>query len=538
MLERVVENWLTSVNELSMQVPFCQLLAGEGYQVVHVSRHDPFEQGKDVIAIAPDGVPCAFQLKSPSASGKITNRQWERECRDQVIRLVEIPIKHPSIDPNLPRRTYFVTSGLLDEEVRVEIDDRNPDWERRGCPRLETVLKGQLLTRFKELHTDLWPVELTFEKALLELFLADGTDCLPKDKLADFIFHLLPVLSEKLNRAECRRALASAALITTYALSPYAEKSNHVALIEGWMVYIACLVALVEKHGLEEIYWNNSLDISIFAIEQSFTDLCDEIKGREHLIEGEALVDAPFYRGRGTWLVGLVSAFALWKRVRDPSWEIEDWFKTFVRSHQKDLFLWGEAAIPQFLAIFWFLRRITATQEPDEFLAHLIVSICDVNEAEDSRGLADPYHGLAEVVMDQFGMADSPKRENYKGRSYALECLVHLLARRLWRQRLRFLWPRITRLHYAEFRPASPWQFCLWRSEEEGKLETVQPKMPQSWAELRDQAEQVDLSTIPELFQRYPELLLVFILTYPHRLTKDVAKFLDDRLQDAKLKAQ
>jgi hypothetical protein len=532
-LERVVENWLTSVNELSMQVPFAQLLTAERYQVVHLSRHGPFEEGKDILAIAPDGVPCAFQLKG-APNGKITQRFWAKECLDQAIRLVETPIVHPSINPELPRRVYFVTNGELEEEVRLEIVHRNSDWERRRCPKLDTVVKGQLLVRFKDLHTNLWPVELTSEKTLLEFFLADGADCLQKGKLAGFILSLLPLFDEELNKAKCSRALASAAILTAYAMLPYTEKSNHVALIESWIVYMACLTALVEKHGLAETYWKDTLGISIFAIEQSFTDLCDEIKERKHLIEGEALVDAPFYRGRVTWLVGLVSAFALWKRLRDPGWEIEDWFRIFVRSHQKDLLLWGEAAMPQFLATFWFLRQITATPEPDEFLAHVIESICSVNEAEHSHGLADPYHGLAEIVMDWLGMADNPQVKNYKGRSYTLECFVHLLARRGWRQRLRFLWPQITRLHYAEFRPISPWQFCLWRSEEEGKLEAVQPKMPQSWAELRDQARQVDLSVIPELFQRYPGLLLVFILTYPHRLTKDVAKFLDDRLREVR----
>lgn len=82
MFERVVENWLIRVNERSLEVPFAQLLAGEGYQVVHLSRHGPFEEGKDILAIARDGVPCAFQLKG-APNGKITQRYWATECLDQ-----------------------------------------------------------------------------------------------------------------------------------------------------------------------------------------------------------------------------------------------------------------------------------------------------------------------------------------------------------------------------------------------------------------------------------------------------------------------
>jgi hypothetical protein len=536
-LERVVENWLTRVNERSFEVPFAQLLAGEGYQVVHLSRHGPFEEGKDILAIAPNGAPCAFQLKG-APNGRITQNFWTAECLGQAIRLVEIPIVHPSIDSQLPRRVYFVTNGELEEEVRLEITHRNTDWEHRGHPKLETVVKGQLLARFRDLHTDLWPVELVSERTLLEFFLADGNECLDKARFSEFLLSMLPLFDEELNKAECSRALASTAIVTAYALSPYAERLNHVALIEGWMVYISCLVALVEKYGLEPSYWQDTLDISAFAVEQALDALCDELKKRKYLIEGEPLVDAPFYRGRVTWLAGLVSVFALWQRFRDPSRKIENWFESFVRSHQKDLLLWGEAAVPQFLAVFWLLRQFSATMEPDSLLTSLIESICNANEAEFLSGLPDPYHRLGDVVMEQFGMSEDPPTETYyKGRSYTLESLVHLLARRGWRQRLRFLWPKITRLHHAEFQVASPWEFCLWRAEN-GNLAITQPKMPQSWAELKDQARQVDASLIPQLFQTRPELLLAFVLVYPHRLTKDVAKFLDDCAREARLCAQ
>jgi hypothetical protein len=44
-IERVIENWLTSANERSYQIPFCQLLAAEGETVIYISSHGPFEQG-------------------------------------------------------------------------------------------------------------------------------------------------------------------------------------------------------------------------------------------------------------------------------------------------------------------------------------------------------------------------------------------------------------------------------------------------------------------------------------------------------------
>lgn len=150
--------------------------------------------------------------------------------------------------------------------------------------------------------------------------------------------------------------------------------------------------------------------------------------------------------------------------------------------------------------MIWFLRQISATREPDLWLAQLITGICVANSEKQSKGLADPYHGFAEIFEEQTGTADNPQRENYAGRSYALEALVLLFVRRGWRQHLRMLWPEITRLLFAEFRPQSAWQFCSWESAE-GELRISVPKQPQSWAELKEQAAETNLTEIPSLLQ-------------------------------------
>jgi hypothetical protein len=110
-----------------------------------MSRHGPFEAGKDILAVDPNGTPCAFQLKG--STRKISQKEWAKSV-EQVVRLVETPIVHPSIDEKKPRKVFFVTNGELDEEVRLEISERNRDWERRGLPALATVVKGELLARF------------------------------------------------------------------------------------------------------------------------------------------------------------------------------------------------------------------------------------------------------------------------------------------------------------------------------------------------------------------------------------------------------
>ena len=77
MLERLIENWLTNVNELGYQIPLCQLLCSEGHSILYVSRHSQGEHGVDILSRNLDGDVYAFQLKGGdiTLSGQI---DWER----------------------------------------------------------------------------------------------------------------------------------------------------------------------------------------------------------------------------------------------------------------------------------------------------------------------------------------------------------------------------------------------------------------------------------------------------------------------------
>src|SRR5271157_168157 len=61
---RIIENWLTSINERQYQLPFCQVLAADNETILYVSSHGPFEKGKDVITRTSEGEFRAYQLKA------------------------------------------------------------------------------------------------------------------------------------------------------------------------------------------------------------------------------------------------------------------------------------------------------------------------------------------------------------------------------------------------------------------------------------------------------------------------------------------
>ena len=525
MNERLVENWLINVNEKTFQIPFCQMLTAEGYTVLHLSRHGSFEEGKDVIAINPIGTPCAFQLKG--AKGKISQTEWATYI-DQVNRLVEVPIAYPGVDKTKPRQVFFVTNGELDEEVRVEIERRNSDWEKRGHPILQVITKGALLRRLLAIQDDFWPSRLKDDRDLLELYLDNGYGILQKPKFAAFLSRLLDN-SDTSRPEERKRALVSASIFSTYALTPFENTKNFVALIEGWTIYLASLIGYVEQYKLLKKHWEGTLNLVIMEIQKQLIDLCDELRQRKSYVVGNAIVDPPFYQGRLTLLISLMAVLGMWTYRSESlvTADHENWINEFIWAHVRELNYWGDAAAPQILAVSWYMKAKGAPQIYDRILDNMIRLVLKTNTDTTLHGLPDPYHDLREVVSNVYNISDTMKHENFFGRSYTLKWIIELMTRREWKGIIAELWSGITHVDFAKFRPDSTSDFCRWH-DENGNLIIHIPKKPQSWGELYKEAFVIDEKYIPKIFKKYPNLLLLFVIVFPHRMTDDIVKFLDN----------
>src|SRR6266511_5200721 len=109
MKSKIVENWLTKVNELTFTIPFAQLLLSKGQRVIHISSQGPMEQGKDIIAVDDSGTIHCYQLKS----GKINSRVWA-DIKAEIDQLVELPPRHPSLNERVDNwEAYLVTNGSI-----------------------------------------------------------------------------------------------------------------------------------------------------------------------------------------------------------------------------------------------------------------------------------------------------------------------------------------------------------------------------------------------------------------------------------------
>ena len=533
MLERVIENWLDNTTERLYQKPFCYILSSEGYTIIHSTRHSAMELGKDIIAIDPDGNNCAYQLKT----GNISLAKWRSEVSSQIDDLVCGQINHPSVDVSEHHISYLVTNGRIEEEVIRAIDDRNQAWERQGLSYcLKTVVRGELFKKAKELGTDLWPSELTDIRTLLEMYLENGEGILPKQKLSALFESTFQLDKETApSNNECRRTIASAGLLCAIATSSYSDKDNHVAEIEAWTLYIAYVLALAEKWNLPDNVYKNEFEIAIQFLYKTLTNLCAEIKDRTYLIEGNPLTDSYIYKVRMTWLLGLMSIYALWRRIKEePKDEVDDFIRDFCKEKRSQLKLWGEASIPQFLAFFWYFRKIDGTMEPDFLLRKLISSICNLNRPRNETFLANPYYEaediLPHILAPILGPPETPLEETFTGRSHVLEGLVHLFVRRNWKQNMKFLWPGVTRLTFITFKPESKWDFYRWKNKNGTRYDKY-PKRIQHWEELKEISSESEGACIPPTIKEHPILLLLFLCVYPHRMNAEIMRWLDTQMQ-------
>lgn len=533
MIEKLLEDWLDSASERSYQASFVQMLSGQGYRVLHSTRHCALEYGKDVIAVAPDGVPCAYQLKG-KPGGRLGLREFRADIQPQLVQLMSQPIVFPGLPGGVAHRSFLVSNGYFEEEVQRAVDDLN---RASYMSKVELIGRGQLLDWAKRLGSDLWPSEMTNVRELLEIFLHDGRDLLPAKRLASILEEVLALrVSEvPLKPAQSQRAIPSAALLTGIATHHFAAEENHFAVASAWCYFSVSTIASCERSGLKlSGTAEECLIMAEDAIKDSLTALWNEAQEHAHLVEGNALADPEIYRWRYTLLCGLFST--LWFFRADTPEDlnrktaIAEWLK---RRHEY-FDLWGEGAVPCFLAFLLFLRRTDATLRPDYELAALYKRLVTANQKGSKHPLPDPYYGFDVVGRFRHGLqsieeSSNLREESFTGSSYTAELLLHLLARARFKSPCRNYWPEFNYLAHKRFVPAASWQYGLLNCTD-GIEETHQYPPEYTWKKLCDDASIDTCDYLPQELAARPHMLLLWLIIAPHRLTSDVGRVLAARL--------
>jgi hypothetical protein len=480
------------------------------------------EQGKDIITIDSYGDSCAYQLKT----GDINLKIW-REILGEVKELIELPIIHPSVDKSKVHKSFLVTNGEITDEVRIQIDQINEDNQRkgRGYSYLDIVNRQLLLKEFIDAQGKFIPKDLKDFRLFLELFLADGSDFLQKDKLFDFLNST--VFNDiTLRKTEALNAIFSSVIINAYLLNPYQIKSNYYALFEGWTCLAACIVRFAQKIGLKKEDYINSFDLTMQEIDQNLIMLKNETLKRKDFLEGDWRGDGGFiYSARATVVLGSLATLELYHHRINKEYQQDSELFELIKNNIRILWLWGESAFPYFFSLIKYLELHNEVEISETLLNTLYQGIVTYNSHRSQVGFANPYYSLNDILEVVLGI-DKRKIDfrQFSGSSYILGIMILMLAKRNMRSELEKNWQKLSHLRLQEFKPYSIEDIFLWRADH-GSNHSEFPTATQSWSVLVGTAS--DSSRVPKLYLDYEDLLRFFILVCPHRVNKEITLLLD-----------
>ena len=302
-------------------------------------------------------------------------------------------------------------------------------------------------------------------------------------------------------------------------------------------MYLAYVLAVAQRWNLVADHWQFAFDLAVMAIDSCLENLREELKSREHFVEGDALLDRDVFRVRMTYLIALMSIHGLQLRKRRATEDVPahapeaaSFVKSFCKDHNRRMWFWGEHASPQFLAFYCFQRTFDATPAPDFMLFALINAVAKKNRPLSKDAFANPYYDVEAIPT--FLPPDEVEKidDHFAGSSFTIEGMLHLFVRGNWKQHVTLVWSPITRLDFRSIHPDEEWQWYLWRCRK-GAEKARQPKLPQTWNDLKSAANESDGLEVPALLKDHPLLYLCILCVYPHRWTSSGVRWLCDKVE-------
>ena len=517
MLERIVENWLTSLNERQYQIPFCQLLQAEGDRVIYISPHGQLELGIDVLTLDASETPRAYQLKR----GDISLAEW-RKNEGEIVQLVEYDPSNPALPPSTERnhQSFIVTNGTFSDPVLNAINQRNTTWAPRGYGPLIPIAKDDLVSRFLRAHGHYFPVELEEVSRFLELYIEAGSAPLDKNKFSLFLAAVLPA-AHTIEKRHALQAASSIVLFTSYILKNKTLADNHWAIFEAWIMAGAYIMTMGEER---EDDWQFSLELCQKQATNALAAMAREAAAHPHLTQGSPFSDGTIYHFRRTIMCGLLSAFYLVTENDENFTKEREIARDFFEKHGHKSQLWGESAVPMVFASLLALENTGKQSLAEQIAGRMIYTICKAN-GKGGDGLPNPYWGPERCLRRTLGLGRT-EVESFNKFSYTLESLVGYLARRWRRVMLRTLWEPITRIDFARSSLVNESEWFRWQSKT-AALTTRPPNQPQSWRALREESENLPIESVPRLLRKYRAFLIYFTLVYPHRFEPSMARAIE-----------
>lgn len=524
---------MTSTPERGFEAPFCQLLVAEGHSIVHINSHSAQEDGKDVLSIDSNGELCGFQLKS----GNIDVGRWRDEVEPELRELAEFPVHHPNYRGRYCRGA-LVTTGSLSEPALHKLAMLNESIRTRAVGHeVGLVTRDSLLDRFLKCQHAVLPVEPMDFRAFLQLVLADGEECLDRELFTQVLDNALPDPNGAVRSGEARRLVAGALILASHALASYTKSLNHLAVAEGWTLAAAGAARAALSMGLRETEWKGSFDLAVAAAVQSLQDLEREALESPYTIGGTPLGDGGLvWRVRATMVAGAVAANCVIQRVLMSERRDESRQLALIEKLRPHFLLWGESAIPLFLAIYWCRRRYAKYSVSEETYMALSVirSLAGANrERRPTGGVPSPYYSATECLQRLIdGEGDDSEAEAFGGAAYTVLPMVAILVERLRRQTLQMIWPDVVELSHTWIDALQADDFLRYKARA-GVHRNYFFARPTSWSKLRREVEdRADSAAtrLPGVFTSNRVFAILFILVCPQRINMDTVLWLDRHL--------
>jgi len=521
-LQRAVEHWLDSANELGYQPLFCEWLVTNGYVLKYSIKNTHFEQGKDVVAVSSDGTPHAFQLKG----GNINLKRWRDEVRPEIDALIGTAIQHPDIDKAKPHVSYLVTNGEIEDNVRVEIVGYNEGiW--KNTP-LRCWTRGDLLNGFQQMAEGILPKDAETYKKLIDLIFTDGTGFPDYSKVFGFLSEILNLHDISRAKEQRKRDIAAAVLYATMIAGPYRAAKNHASVVRIMVSLLSLIFHIVDKYKLEDKYWLKSYEIIWNDVYGTAKLLEEEVNADGFDASFTSMFDADLIPFRKHSATSIVYALKLsqfitkdegWKSLLDPA---------IAPKYKQSVALWGEASLLPLVMLTLIFKRVTGGEVMAVNQMQAAVNeIIKMNGrySKHKVGLVPPYYDLDFAVKVSCGILEAEFEDSYKYHSYYLKPVIEMLVRLEQREFIAGQWQELSFMRFDEFVPTDPNDFYLWRTEK-GENRTTLPKKEKSWAELVNEASSFNGRTLPVTLKRFPEFLPFFLATYPFRLNSDALGYL------------
>lgn len=519
------EIWLDSCGERAYQTAFVSALAYRGYRVVHNTRHNSLELGKDVICTSPEGDLIAFQLKGNPGS-RLTMSQWQ-SIYAQILQLVITPLPN-LIAGKTKHRPILVTNGEVDEDVRSAIENLNQSFvpQYPSALPLELWTRGTLISLFAGVASSVWPTQLETQASLLRAITADPRDSLPGEIITEIAtdtleWHSIP------SKPRLREKIVGLAMLAAIITTPQLRFGNLYEVIRIKAMIVGSIVGYMSKYAafdLAAMRLYRLIRTDLFA---SISAFCEGLANRKTPWVNEGIIyEFGIYQERKILVSAIMAIHLIEKKG-----EVDEQLRRLALASVNYPFLSGEGMIPAFLAVFWAKQQYTGTMESDRELINVLATSIFLSK---NKVLVSPYYTVEEVALWKYRawlgrawhLIDRDQRDRHSSFCYVLLCL---LAKRNWKRTCQRYWPDVSRLVRQETVLEDQNEFAFFRSESTREEARLVP-LPKSWDQLVADLRAPAQPPSPRLLAGDPVLCLLLLVFLPYRATEEIILWLDRQL--------